>query len=343
MEMERPLAESWAGLVAAFAPDSPVDQQLAYFVGYAVWAPSVRNTQPWRFVVREGHIRLYADTAQTLGPADPVGREVIISCGAALFYLRLAMRVCGYQPQVTLCPDPADPARLADIALGGRRPPTAAEQAVFAALPTRHTTHAAFLPEPLPTEVLTAIESAVVQEGAWLELVAAPGRRAALAALIEEADHTLWADPAFRQALAPWVRPNNPPAAAVLPWAPLGIGVHRAEFAPLLVRTLDLGTRQAERDQALSASAARLAVLGTPGDEPIHWLRAGQALAHGLGRAAAAGVAAGFFTSPLEVATLRPVVGYLAQQAGAPQVILGLGYAPLAVPTHRLPLSEVLQ
>src|SRR5215468_4549309 len=75
-------------------------QVAGYVVGEAVWAPSVHNTQPWWFRADRSGISLYADPARQLAVADPAGREMLISCGAALFTARLALRAAGYAPQV---------------------------------------------------------------------------------------------------------------------------------------------------------------------------------------------------------------------------------------------------
>ena len=90
--------------------------QVDYLIATAARAPSVHNTQPWRF--RAGHdvIELYADQRRKLR-VDPVGREMLISCGAALFGLRLAVRSLGYLPVVELLPDPARLRLLAQVRL----------------------------------------------------------------------------------------------------------------------------------------------------------------------------------------------------------------------------------
>jgi hypothetical protein len=78
--------------------------QAKYLIGTAARAPSVHYSQPWRFRVGEYVIELYADPGRKLR-VDPVGREVLISRGAALFGLQLAVRSLGYQPIVDLLPD----------------------------------------------------------------------------------------------------------------------------------------------------------------------------------------------------------------------------------------------
>ncbi|MGH3202064.1 MAG: nitroreductase family protein [Streptosporangiaceae bacterium] len=101
----------------------PADQ-VDYLIATAARAPSVHNTQPWRFKVSRYTIELYADLRRKLH-VDPLGREMLISCGAAVFGLRLGVRSLGYLPQVELLPDPAR-LRLrqpAYAAAGGRRDP----------------------------------------------------------------------------------------------------------------------------------------------------------------------------------------------------------------------------
>ena len=79
------------------------EQTVRYVVAEAVWAPSVHNTQPWRFTTgyepgsRYGsqQISLHADLGRRLSVADPDGRKLMISCGAALFNVRLALRSLG--------------------------------------------------------------------------------------------------------------------------------------------------------------------------------------------------------------------------------------------------------
>src|SRR4029079_2769137 len=87
----------------------------------AARAPSVHNTQPWRFTVTEQAVELYADPGRQL-LEDPAGGEMIISCGAALFGLRLAIRSLGYQPEADLFPEPGQRRLLAPGRAGSPAP-----------------------------------------------------------------------------------------------------------------------------------------------------------------------------------------------------------------------------
>src|SRR5919204_271734 len=95
-------------------------ERAGYLISLAARAPSVHNTQPWRFEVSERAIELYADASRQL-LEDPAGREMLISCGAALYGLRLGIRSLGYRTEVELFPGPALLVTSVDHQEEGRR------------------------------------------------------------------------------------------------------------------------------------------------------------------------------------------------------------------------------
>ena len=95
----------------ATEPASILASRAKYLIATAARAPSVHNTQPWRFKVTESAIELYCDSRRQL-LADRDGREMLISCGAALYGLRLAVRSLGRMPGVELLPKPSALARV---------------------------------------------------------------------------------------------------------------------------------------------------------------------------------------------------------------------------------------
>src|SRR5258708_32795803 len=104
----------------------------------AARAPSIFNTQPWLFELTPYTIELYADPSRKLR-SDLTGREMLISCGAALFGLRLAIRALGYQPVVGLLQHPGRPSLLASVRLGEGSPMTDGENRRITRLPQRAT------------------------------------------------------------------------------------------------------------------------------------------------------------------------------------------------------------
>jgi len=185
-------------------------ERLRFLAGYAVLAPSVHNIQPWRFRLTGERIELRADRSRALPVRDPDDRELLLSCGAALFHLRLALRRFGHAGEVVLWPDAADPDLFARLGFGPAAEPTAEERTEFAAIPHRRTHRGPLAPRPVPTAVLTELRVLAAEEGAWLHLVESEPERAALVALIEEADRLQAADPALQQELPARVRERAP-------------------------------------------------------------------------------------------------------------------------------------
>jgi hypothetical protein len=88
-------------------------------------APSIHNTQPWRFWVTDDLVEVHGDPDRMLWVADPKGRALHLSCGAALFNLKLAIRTLGAKPLVWPLPDPqGQPTLLASVQLEQGRPAT---------------------------------------------------------------------------------------------------------------------------------------------------------------------------------------------------------------------------
>ncbi len=325
------------GQVAGEIPEQAFPRQgspaakLAFLLRYAVLAPSNHNTQPWRFKLREQEVELYTDRRRALPSADPLGRELTISCGAALFYLRLAIRYFGYSASITLFPSVEQPDFLARIRLGPEQAPSAADKALFYAIPRRHTTRSAFGTWELPAPVQAALQEAARDEGAELRLISDALERQAVIDLIVAGARSQRSDPQWRDERDSWrLLQSAPPDDSPPKNMP-----RPSERGPA-------GGSAVEYERTLAESAPVLAVLGTTADTPHDWLIAGQALAHVLLRAAADGVAAAFLNQPIQVAELRPTLRAILTQPGDPQLGLGLGYGREAQPTPRRDVYEVL-
>jgi nitroreductase len=319
---------------AGFAAARNHAERLEFLLQYAVQAPSVYNTQPWRFHVHQYHVDLEVDNTRALPVIDPDGRQRIISCGAALYYLRTAIGYFGYQAHIEAFPDGPRSPLLARVTLGHRWPSAHESQVLFRAMPQRHTHREPFAPWMLPQTLLMDLEAAAAAESAWLHTVTAGETRGALADLVEAGDRQSWANPAFRHELAAWLHPSH---------IEFGDGLtYPGALDPFLVGTFDLGRGQALQDHQTIIEAPVLAVLGTPSDDPPAWLAGGQALAHLLLRAAADGAGASFFNRPIEIPALRAQVSTLIERHGSPQIILRLGYTQPEPPTARRPMADVV-
>jgi nitroreductase len=315
-------------------------ERAGYLVELAARAPSVHNTQPWRFTVAGQAIELYADASRQL-MEDLAGREMIISCGAALFGLRLAIRSLGYQPEVDLFPEPSQRHLLARVRAGRPAPMTPEERAMLRAVPHRHTHRGSFEPGPLPEGLLDRLRDDVEAEGATLTVIGDGPAYQRLTAIL--AAWSRWRDlyptsPAeirTRAETLRWTREADSQARDGVPAHafPAAAG---GEAGRLPQRDFDLGRGWGFPPSA-GPPAPVTAVLVARGEDEESWLRAGQALQRILLRAASQWVFARLQTQPLQSASVRAQIRGSLTPSGSPQVLLELGVARTSRPTPRRP------
>lgn len=323
--------------------DGGVDRQIDFALRCAILAPSSHNTQPWRFRVEDDVIELFADRSRALPVVDPEHRALVLSCGAALFHLRVGLRASGREPLVTRMPSGGDPDLLARVELGPAIEPGVPDRELFAAIASRRTNRHPFEYRSLPKRLAQELRHVVTHEGAQLVMVTADRHKSDIAELIAEGDRRQWDDRRFRAELAAWNRSNHSRKRDGIPGYGLGQGDVTSVVGPLVIRTFDLGGGQAARDQDLADGSPALAVLLTDWDGPVEWLAAGEALEHMLLLAETAGVSASFLNQPVEDRALRPQLRKLLGERGFPQLILRLGYPRRpARATPRRALEDVL-
>jgi len=326
-------------------PEQATAEEIAAFVvGAAVWAPSVHNTQPWWFSVRGQEISLYADASRQLVVADPGGREMMISCGAALFTARLALRSLGYIPDTCVLPDPAQRLLVARVSWQQRADPAQYEQQLFRWVRQRRTHRGGFAPLPLAPELLTVLQQGAERDGAMLRIITGEGRRAALAAVVETAERALRLDAARVQELARWVSP---------PGSTRADGVPATAYPARPQRTdPDFPGRDFAQGHGwglpsfssgvASRSAGVVCLLTTANDRPDDWVNAGQALQRVLLTSATCGVAAALHSQPLELPWLREYICAHWSDGTYPQLLLRLGTVVQATASVRRPPGSVL-
>jgi hypothetical protein len=310
-----------------------------YLVATATRAPSVHNTQPWLFRADVDAIELRYDRRRQL-LADPTGREMLISCGAALFGLRLGMRSLGYQPSVVMFPEPNQPDLLARVSPLSGRPMSRTEREMLRAVPHRHTHRGPFEPGPLPSELLTWLRYEALAESGVLVRLSNWRVHQRVATLSTVASRDQCADSRARAEIHRWTHNIGSLARdGVSAHAFAAIPPYRADrFAQ---RDFDLGRGIGKLPQATDIPAAA-AVLVTPGDTPADWIRAGQALHRVLLRAATQWVAADLQTQAMESVLIRSAVRRELGVQGMPQILLQFGLAHVAPATVRRPVDELM-
>jgi nitroreductase len=314
------------------------DERIAMAIRCASLAPSSHNSQPWFFRATEHAIEVHADRARALPVVDPHGRELVVSCGGAVFQLALAARVLRIGTRVQAFPEGTEASCMARVFLEDSGSPTEEDLGLFAEIPRRRTYRMALDARPVPPAVVSSLIRAAQTEGASLAFLEG-AQRAPVAALVAEGNRIQGRDVGFRRELASWLRHKEEGYADGMLGRSFGLGAVTARAFPFVVRAFDWGAAQAEKDAKATRDAPLLAALTTEEDSAHAWLVTGRALARVLLVARAHGLFASFFNQPVQVPALRAA---LAEVCGdEPQLLFRLGHAEEIPPSLRRSLESI--
>ncbi|MDI1464787.1 nitroreductase [Catellatospora sp. KI3] len=315
------------------------EKALQRAVRAALAAPSIFNTQPWRWRIDGPRARLYADRSRQLLVADPDGRLMTVSCGAALHHGRVALADAGEACDIARMPDPTEPDLLATIRVTGPHEPTLAEMQAAAAINRRRTDRRPFTAQPVGDAICRTLIVAAESEHAHA-LVVDDSHIAVLGLIAVEAGALQLSDAYYRAELADWT--HRPPwsgdgvdTAGAVPAAPRRVPVR--DYAPFGGPVMHPGW---ENDRG-----ARYLLVYTDGDTPVHWLRAGEALSALLLTAVATGLSTAPISDVTELPTTRDQLRTLLPGIGHPQIAVRVGYGPPGEPppsTTRRLAEEVI-
>lgn len=329
------------------------EQDWAQVVAAATRAPSIHNTQPWRFTATPDRLELHLDRDRALPVLDPSGRQQVISCGIAAEFAVVALAAAGSEAEVELLPDPRDPDHLASVRLTGTRAASDDDVALAAAIEARHTVRAPFLSRAVPGELIDRLQSEAGALGSWFKPITRSEEEVATVFLISRAEEIEQSDPAYVAELQSWLR-TDPDAVDGVPLEAVPTDDPHARPSNWLIRDFVVGSRT-ERTDFLAAQdpdappppveRPTVVLMGTDGDDRTAWLQAGRALARVLLRATVAGLAASPLTQALDWPATRSRLSSRLALVGHPQMLLRLGYPPelpASAASGRRPVADVL-
>jgi Nitroreductase family len=289
-----------------------VAQALRRAAARATFAPSLHNSQPWRFILTKGMLELHADRARQLRVLDPDGRQLMISCGCALFNARVALAAAGYATVVRRQPEAGRPDLLARLSIGeADQSPDYRLAALDQVIELRHTNRRRFAEDRVPAELVDDLVAVAAAEGAGLLPIRNEAELVGTAALVRQAIAVADADPAYQAELRAWT------------------------------------TEVPDRAEALAAAGRIeagqcLLLLWTADDNPRSWLQAGEALQRALLVLTERGYAAGMLSQVAEVPGIRALLSRQLELTGEPHLLLRVGRAPMTPASRRRRLAEVL-
>jgi hypothetical protein len=312
-----------------------------WVVAAATRAPSVHNSQPWRFRFDGNTFDVIADGSRGLEVSDPHGRELTMSCGAALTNLELALRQLGCDGAVVAFPDRSEQAVAARVTVLEGLPPTATERALFTALSRRHTHRGRFIDREISPDLAVRLQEAAWSHGCELRYVHDVGSLASVLHLARTAERISASDDLARIETQKWTPAPDSGRRDGVPARAYSQGPPAAGRDDLPGRDFDVERAFGSGERGHQPPGP-VAVLTSGHDAPRDWLQAGQALQSMLLVAAADWAFAAFHSRATEVPHLRAELQRLLGTAAYPQLLLRFGYADTAPTTPRRSVDEVL-
>lgn len=304
-------------------------------------APSLYNSQPWRWVLdSDGRLQLFLDRGRVV-PSDRSRREALIGCGAALDHLQVALAAAGWRAHVDRFPDANRPDLLASIDFTPAIEVTDRQRRRAQAIAVRRSDRLPFAAPPEWTSFESALYSAINSDAVRVDALP-DDARPQLAYASQLAESLRLDDANYHNELARWTTPFG--ASQGIPYSSL---VTASESGRVdIARVFPIAHHQ-ERRVHIPHDDSTVLVLSTRTDEPADALATGEALSAVLLECTMAGMA----TCPLihltEVRASRDIVRRLVGRSTVPQILVRVGAAPQGEaappPTPRRRLDDVLQ
>jgi nitroreductase len=303
-------------------------------------APSILNTQPWRWHLHEDTLDLHADFSRQVGSLDPHGRLLTLSCGAALHHARVALAAAGHEPVVRRLPDPDDPSLLARVNAGGPRTVGDDDLVAYQSMRRRRTDRRPFSTTvPVAAETIAALRAAAEAEHASLHRID-PGNLSFLQHAAQRAQVIEAKDERYVAEQQAWTHRDPGSGDGV----PAGTVVARAA-RPVPLRDFALGGEASLAPGPGDDRCAEYLVVATDDDQPPDWLMAGEATSAVWLAAIAQGLVLSPMSDVVEILGARALLSSLIDQPGRPQLVLRAGVDPNPEPppaSPRRPPGDVI-
>ena len=322
---------------------TPQSRALSQAAVAALGAPSLLNTQPWRWRIGGDAAELWTDRVRQVSSIDPDGRLLTLACGVALHYAATALAAMGWKAHVDYQPDADEPDLLARIRVDGEQAPATSAVRLFRAMAIRRSDRRPFADRPVPDQLLGQLRDAAEHFGVHLH-VARPSDMVYFTVAAGRAASVELADSRYRADLVSWVGRERPSGDGV----PVNTTVP-AQARPVPMRDFRATgpeTSTIHEQSVVVDRYARYLVLFADGDQPLDWIHAGEALSATLLTATAAGLASSMMSDLIEVGSARETLRQTLGGIGWPMIVVRIGYrdsnaAPVGTAPRR-PAADVI-
>lgn len=307
---------------------------VARIVDFARHAPSLHNSQPWRWRARGDVLELHADRTRQLRVADPSGRELVVSCGTALEHARVAAAALGWAAEVRSGRS-GDPDHLASLRLVPARA-TPADHEAFRLLADRRTDRRRFTSWPVPAQRLERLARAAGEPTVTVVPIASSTDRLRLELIARRANQVERGTPGFAEEQHAWLDrgpDDGMPSATV-----------RFDRARDLRPSRFDPAEPPVTDDVRSTDGALVLCAAEDGEDA--WLLTGQVLCRLWVHALRDGLSLVPLSQPIEVDRTRAELAELLGSRGHPQLVVRIGWQELGrsplPPTPRRSVDDVL-
>lgn len=192
---------AWDVKLSEFPKKAPIEEQIKFTCNFGILAPSIHNTQPWKFIIDKNILEIFPDWDFYLSTSDPKKRALYISLGTCVTNIESAANFFGFNTKVNFEKDCIKV--IFNKTLGDR---TLAK--IAPAITKRYSNRLSYLNEPIPKEMLSRLESIKI-DGISIKISNEHSVIDSAALLHQDAVKALANNKEFAKEMATWLRSTN--------------------------------------------------------------------------------------------------------------------------------------
>lgn len=318
---------------------SEARRDFTVLVHYATLAASSHNTQPWKFGLDSGAVRILPDFSRRCPAVDPDDHHLYASLGCAAENLLLAAQAAGLRGNLSFV------SRDSSLRLDLEHA-TPMRSILFEAIPSRQCSRSEYDGGEIPGDQLRFLEQAATGDGISAICLNSRQQKDEVAQFVAAGNRTQFRDSQWERELQSWIRFNAGDAIEAgdgLYGPVMGSPDVPRWLGKLFMRLAFSAARQNRKDIRHIQSSGAVVVLVSDVDDKPHWVEAGRCCERLALQAAALDLRAAFINQPVEVAALRPqFASYLGVGRRRPDLIVRVGRGPSMPRSLRRPVAQVL-